>query len=133
MHTKSELLGDQGITGSRKTLCEDYSSTGLGKHQAISCKISNSIKGRKFPDHLNDRQLLNEQCHRATISFSKRRPLLEQVFKIDYAVYRICTYFHCMLFLLFFSMRPMPSKTLVMSYILLFCLTASISAALKRN
>lgn len=44
-----------------------------------------------------------------------------------------CTYFHCMLFLLFFSIRPMPSRTLVMSYILLFCLTASISAALNKN
>jgi len=48
-------------------------------------------------------------------------------------VANICTYFHCMLFLLFFSMRPIPSKTLVMSYIRLFCLTASISAALNKN
>ena len=30
-------------------------------------------------------------------------------------------YFQYILFLIFFSMRPMPSKTLVMSYILLFC------------
>ena len=34
-------------------------------------------------------------------------------------------YFHCMLFLDFFSINPMPSNTLVMSYILLFCLTAN--------
>lgn len=33
----------------------------------------------------------------------------------------IAYYFQCIRFLSFFSMRPMPSKTLVMSYILRFC------------
>lgn len=39
--------------------------------------------------------------------------------------------FHTMEFLLFFSISPMPSRTFVMSYILLFCRTASWSAAWK--
>lgn len=34
-----------------------------------------------------------------------------------------------MIFLVFFSISPTPSSTLVMSYILLFCLTAKLSAA----
>lgn len=42
------------------------------------------------------------------------------------------TYFHAMLFLDRFSMRPMPSSTFVMSYILRFC-TASFAAAWLRS
>lgn len=34
-----------------------------------------------------------------------------------------------MMFLFFFSIKPTPSRTLVMSYILLFCFTANLSAA----
>ena len=39
------------------------------------------------------------------------------------------SYFHCILFFDFFSISPIPSKTFVISYILLFCLTANWSAA----
>ena len=42
-----------------------------------------------------------------------------------------CTHFHCILFLDFFSISPIPSRTLVMSYIRLFCRTANWSAAWK--
>lgn len=39
------------------------------------------------------------------------------------------TYFHCILFLDFFSISPIPSSTFVMSYIRRFCLTFKMSAA----
>ena len=39
------------------------------------------------------------------------------------------TYFHWIQFLFFFSIRPIPSNTLVISYILRFCFTFNASAA----
>jgi len=38
-----------------------------------------------------------------------------------------------MLFLFLFSISPIPSSTLVMSYILRFCLTSSTSVACKQK
>lgn len=42
---------------------------------------------------------------------------------------RVTANLHWMMFLFFFSIKPTPSRTLVMSYILLFCFTANLSAA----
>ena len=41
--------------------------------------------------------------------------------------------FHLMQFLFLFSISPIPSRTLVISYIRLFCLTLRVSAACKSN
>lgn len=55
--------------------------------------------------------------------------------KVDIEIFILYlkTHFHWILFLVRFSMSPMPSRTFVISYILLFCLTANMSAAYENK
>lgn len=58
------------------------------------------------------------------------KTVILQIFSVHIKVYINCfSYFHWMLFFDFFSIRSIPSKTLVMSQIRLFCRTANVSAA----
>ena len=63
----------------------------------------------------------------------KNRQIYFYMYKIQKKVQHSAAYFHWMLFLDFFSISPIPSRTFVISYIRRFCRTASWSAALTNT